>query len=201
MSERKKKAKILRFPCPISQFHFCAILPLPMRTSAASSPPPAERDFSSGRQSGRSSGVEHNLAKVGVEGSNPFARSSFLYGNQWISGLRAAFSLETTPSVKPVVSIMSPENRQEWAAPGVGWRRLRPIFCAPARPFRPFHATRWLETMAPPTGDNRAEAGDNALIRDHALGPRKPRGCRIADDPRRCARQQPAGQRCDAGIT
>jgi len=25
---------------------------------------------------GRSSGVEHNLAKVGVEGSNPFARSS-----------------------------------------------------------------------------------------------------------------------------
>ena len=30
------------------------------------------------RQSGRSSGVEHNLAKVGVEGSNPFARSIFL---------------------------------------------------------------------------------------------------------------------------
>jgi hypothetical protein len=28
------------------------------------------------RQSGRSSGVEHDLAKVGVEGSNPFARSS-----------------------------------------------------------------------------------------------------------------------------
>ena len=28
--------------------------------------------------SGCSSGVEHNLAKVGVEGSNPFARSSFL---------------------------------------------------------------------------------------------------------------------------
>ena len=27
-------------------------------------------------QSGRSSGVEHNLAKVGVEGSNPFARSN-----------------------------------------------------------------------------------------------------------------------------
>jgi hypothetical protein len=31
---------------------------------------------------GRSSGVEHNLAKVGVEGSNPFARSSFPLGNQ-----------------------------------------------------------------------------------------------------------------------
>ncbi len=28
------------------------------------------------RQSGRSSGVEQNLAKVGVEGSNPFARSN-----------------------------------------------------------------------------------------------------------------------------
>ena len=27
--------------------------------------------------SGRSSGVEHDLAKVGVEGSNPFARSNF----------------------------------------------------------------------------------------------------------------------------
>ena len=30
--------------------------------------------------SGCSSGVEHNLAKVGVEGSNPFARSSFQQG-------------------------------------------------------------------------------------------------------------------------
>ncbi len=30
-----------------------------------------------GSASGCSSGVEHNLAKVGVEGSNPFARSSF----------------------------------------------------------------------------------------------------------------------------
>jgi hypothetical protein len=31
---------------------------------------------------GCSSGVEHNLAKVGVEGSNPFARSKFLQGNE-----------------------------------------------------------------------------------------------------------------------
>ncbi len=29
------------------------------------------------QERGRSSGVEHNLAKVGVEGSNPFARSKF----------------------------------------------------------------------------------------------------------------------------
>src|SRR5688572_28807473 len=39
------------------------------------------------RSSGRSSGVEHNLAKVGVEGSNPFARSSFWpcrgHGENW----------------------------------------------------------------------------------------------------------------------
>jgi hypothetical protein len=32
---------------------------------------------------GSSSGVEHNLAKVGVEGSNPFSRSSFsLYSKE-----------------------------------------------------------------------------------------------------------------------
>src|SRR3954469_628847 len=34
------------------------------------------QDAPASAQSGRSSGVEHNLAKVGVEGSNPFARSS-----------------------------------------------------------------------------------------------------------------------------
>ena len=33
----------------------------------------------SDRPSGRSSVVEHDLAKVGVEGSNPFARSSFSF--------------------------------------------------------------------------------------------------------------------------
>jgi hypothetical protein len=32
----------------------------------------------SNAQCGRSSGVERNLAKVEVEGSNPFARSTFL---------------------------------------------------------------------------------------------------------------------------
>jgi uncharacterized protein affecting Mg2+/Co2+ transport len=31
---------------------------------------------------GRSSGVEHNLAKVGVVGSNPIARSSFSFKYQ-----------------------------------------------------------------------------------------------------------------------
>lgn len=42
--------------------------------NSAAHPPTSRSDR---RQSGRSSGVEHNLAKVGVEGSNPFARSSF----------------------------------------------------------------------------------------------------------------------------
>ncbi len=35
-------------------------------------------NIDSGRPSGRSSVVEHDLAKVGVEGSNPFARSKSL---------------------------------------------------------------------------------------------------------------------------
>ena len=36
----------------------------------------------------------HNLAKVGVEGSNPFARSKNLQENQEVrSGLRAVFCL------------------------------------------------------------------------------------------------------------
>ena len=38
------------------------------------------RHAGSGRRRGRSSGVEHNLAKVGVEGSNPFARSKRILG-------------------------------------------------------------------------------------------------------------------------
>ena len=42
---------------------------------------------------GRSSGVEHNLAKVGVEGSNPFARSSD--GDQKAAGNRGFFAVWT----------------------------------------------------------------------------------------------------------
>jgi hypothetical protein len=56
---------------------FAAIKGLPgWNVPANGAPHPLEITDSS-RQSGRSSGVEHNLAKVGVEGSNPFARSSF----------------------------------------------------------------------------------------------------------------------------
>src|SRR5258707_14694846 len=36
--------------------------------------------YPAGSERGRSSGVEHDLAKVGVEGSNPFARSNFSSG-------------------------------------------------------------------------------------------------------------------------
>ena len=56
--------------------------------AAGNSPAPAQDEFQRQRQSGRSSGVEHNLAKVGVEGSNPFARSSF---PQKINGLENHF--------------------------------------------------------------------------------------------------------------
>jgi hypothetical protein len=37
---------------------------------------------------GCSSGVEHDLAKVGVEGSNPFARSSFSRDSNGIADAR-----------------------------------------------------------------------------------------------------------------
>jgi hypothetical protein len=52
------------------------------------------QDTPGDRQSGRSSGVEHNLAKVGVEGSNPFARSSFYTEKQAVKqSYRVAFSV------------------------------------------------------------------------------------------------------------
>ena len=51
--------------------------------------------------SGRSSGVEHDLAKVGVEGSNPFARSNFPnisvsgnFGNEFMEFIEAVQLLE-----------------------------------------------------------------------------------------------------------
>lgn len=51
----------------------------------------------------------------------------------------------------PVVSIMSPENNQEWATSGVGWRRLRSIPCgaqplfAPCR--QPIGWRQWLRRL------------------------------------------------------
>ena len=50
--------------------------------------------------SGRSSGVEHDLAKVGVEGSNPFARSS-------VPG-RSRYNLSTGGTEPPSVCALRP---------------------------------------------------------------------------------------------
>ena len=56
--------------------------------------------------SGRSSGVEHNLAKVGVEGSNPFARSSFLLKIEAVKTvLRGRFLLTLSPEAGNVSSL------------------------------------------------------------------------------------------------
>jgi hypothetical protein len=49
---------------------------LPPRKSHANGALPVGEYVIIDRPSGRSSVVEHDLAKVGVEGSNPFARSS-----------------------------------------------------------------------------------------------------------------------------
>src|ERR1700722_20108858 len=53
---------------------------------------------------GCSSGVEHNLAKVGVEGSNPFARSKFLRLDTWAYRHRLAWRMTAMPSGKNAVS-------------------------------------------------------------------------------------------------
>ena len=64
-------------PDPLSQaFTFCCCNIRNPGLTARLTQPVALAATGSRRQSGRSSGVEHNLAKVGVEGSNPFARSS-----------------------------------------------------------------------------------------------------------------------------
>jgi hypothetical protein len=48
--------------------------------------------------SGRSSGVEHDLAKVGVEGSNPFARSNFkTETNPRLFGMRVRHARGSNP--------------------------------------------------------------------------------------------------------
>ena len=48
---------------------------------------PGGHPFAGSEGCGCSSGVEHDLAKVGVEGSNPFARSNFLVSDPdtWVT--------------------------------------------------------------------------------------------------------------------
>jgi hypothetical protein len=48
---------------------------------------------------GCSSGVEHDLAKVGVEGSNPFARSNFLFQINSIGAARFGAALSASQPV------------------------------------------------------------------------------------------------------
>ncbi len=52
-------------------------------------------------RSGSSSGVEHDLAKVGVEGSNPFSRSSSLISLTLSQSLPKATRAATTLRLGP----------------------------------------------------------------------------------------------------
>ena len=74
--------------------------------------------------SGRSSGVEHNLAKVGVEGSNPFARSSFLPENQRFEPREAREDLVTKLSLLIIVTTLSPVRRLLRASRGNSRREV-----------------------------------------------------------------------------
>ena len=65
----KEDATLTRHPRPPCRFLTYTAATLPTTPPRTKHPNRQER--------GRSSGVEHNLAKVGVEGSNPFARSRF----------------------------------------------------------------------------------------------------------------------------
>ena len=68
--------------------------------------------------SGRSSGVEHNLAKVGVEGSNPFARSIFFLKNEHINLIAKVGNLLP----RPVRRSGEAGGKQKSAFRGVEWR-------------------------------------------------------------------------------
>ena len=81
-----------------------------------------ERCFRTHSRHSRSS-PEHNLAKVGVEGSNPFARSRFSRGNQSIrEGLRGLFLLPR-PWGRCRGSTGEAAGSGLWRAHG--WRRSR----------------------------------------------------------------------------
>src|SRR5208282_4482701 len=70
---------------------------------------------------GCSSGVEHNLAKVGVEGSNPFARSKFPQGSQALrTALRGRFLLPR-PGLRNRGSMGEAAGSRLWWAHGRLW--------------------------------------------------------------------------------
>jgi hypothetical protein len=70
-----KAAKPLRCNTGNRQANYHSEWGLQPTISPANGPPHPLEPVCFSRPSGRSSVVEHDLAKVGVEGSNPFARS------------------------------------------------------------------------------------------------------------------------------
>ena len=69
---------------------------------------------------GRSSGVEHNLAKVGVEGSNPFARSND--GDQKAAGNRGFFAFQSNSAAPTEL-----RSAGRASASNQGLRRIQPV--------------------------------------------------------------------------
>ena len=69
-------AQLSRFSA--SRWGFQSNWGLPLPKTHANGAHPVGNPKIANRPSGRSSVVEHDLAKVGVEGSNPFARSKSL---------------------------------------------------------------------------------------------------------------------------
>ncbi len=78
------------------------------------------------RERGRSSGVEHNLAKVGVEGSNPFARSSFAqYRTGKTTPGRAQVFEQGVSAGSPIAFSSSKQSQGHRAGRTKGYRRRR----------------------------------------------------------------------------
>ncbi len=140
-------------------------------------------------QSGRSSGVEHNLAKVGVEGSNPFARSSFANCQGQFRSWSARATRGATASHCSSPSVSSELSRSSWYA-------RPPSLCGPGKEShmaeqaeltRPKTSKR-IETINPATGETGKKLRGNLTRRS----PKGGRGCarrfpRVAPDQLRRA--------------
>src|SRR5258708_18693748 len=77
--------------------------------------------YPAGSERGRSSGVEHDLAKVGVEGSNPFARSNFFTETKRLEGtgrVHSAYTGRLATQCKRFVS------SRIWSVPSALRRRM-----------------------------------------------------------------------------
>ena len=121
--------------------------------------------------SGRSSGVEHDLAKVGVEGSNPFARSSFHR------------SIEAVPlgrAIEPSSLCCAPACR-----PSLWFESLRPL--------QRFNRCRGLSSTAPQCPPKRPASACLATPSSRgALRRRSYAGCALKSEVR--------GSRCASGL-